>query len=154
MDYFVGLKRLLLATLLMGVSCPLWAGIGLQVAPSAIDFGSSLDPAFSPFDLSSPVRVTVDNTEPGPAASWTLSVKAADEFKSVSSPSDRISASQLSYMVNGASPYANITTANVEIASGTEGTFTYTLDYRLAIYLTNTALSDYKTTLVYTLIGL
>ena len=54
--------------------------------------------------------------------------------------------------VNGGS-YANMSTANVEIGSGTTGTFTYKLDYRLSLDLSYTALSDYKAAMVYTLIG-
>lgn len=133
--------------------CPLCAAFGLDLSPGTQNFASNLDVAFSPFDLTNAAAVTVNDTDPGSLATWTLYIKADSEFASVADPSITASAAQLSYRVNGGS-YSNLTTANVQIASGTPGTFAYTLDYRLAIDLSLTAMSDYRTTVVYTLIGI
>ncbi|MFH1429679.1 MAG: hypothetical protein ABIH39_08050 [Candidatus Margulisiibacteriota bacterium] len=128
-----------------------WGTFSLELNTSSVDFGGSLHPDSSPFYEAPAVTATIINS--GTVSEWALAAYGSGNITS-NSQSTTIPLSQLRFKGGDWDSYTPFTvTPAIQVETGGTGTFNIVMDYKLNVYWTDIAASDYEVTIWYTLTG-
>ncbi|MFC1477945.1 hypothetical protein ACFL57_00620 [Candidatus Margulisiibacteriota bacterium] len=145
------LTFILILLCLIGLIPAAWGTFSLELDTSTVDFGSSLHPDNSPFTEEPAVTATIINS--GEVSDWSLKTFGTGDITS-DIKSTVISLGQLQFKGGDWDTYTPFTvTPAIQVETGGTGTFNIVMDYKLDIYWTDIAASDYEVTIWYTLTG-